>query len=352
MVDMSATPSSPSCPLRVIFMGTPQFSVPCLAYLLAQPHIQVVGVVTQPDKPSGRGQQLMPPPVKVLAQTHGIPVIQPVRLRKDEDAMAWLETLAPDYLITIAFGQILPDRVLAAPGQGTVNVHASLLPAYRGPNPIQWALLNGDKETGLTTMLTDAGVDTGAMLLVETTPITADDTLGSLTDRLAEQAGPLLVDTLNQLSAGTLTGQAQVNEAATLAPKLPKTAFAVDWTQPAGKVMDQVRALTPWPGAITMLGDMRLKISPLIAPTATDQDLIAKHSVNNPPAGKILAILKQGLLVQTGSIPIWLTTLQPPGKKPIPASDWARNVLASLPPHEWLLSAPVVPDATLSSPVR
>ncbi|MFM7390258.1 MAG: methionyl-tRNA formyltransferase, partial [Vampirovibrionales bacterium] len=200
-------------------MGTPAFAVPCLQTLLNHPdEVQVVGVITQPDRPSGRGKKLTPSPVKVLAEAHSLPVLQPERLRKDEDMMAWIEAQQADALITIAFGQILPLRVLQASRLGTINVHASLLPAYRGANPIQWSILNGDTTTGLTTMFSDEGVDTGAMLLTSTTDIYPNDTTGSLAERLSHQAGDLLMQTLRQLVAGSLEPQPQPNEGITLAP--------------------------------------------------------------------------------------------------------------------------------------
>lgn len=332
--------------LRLVFMGTPEFSVPCLQHLLQCDGMQVVGVVTQPDKPAKRGQQLTPPPVKQLAQQHGLTVWQPKRLRKDEACMAWLETLQPDALITIAFGQILPLRVLQAPRLGTVNVHASLLPAYRGPNPIQWALLNGDTETWLTTMLTDEGVDTGDMLQMERLPILPQDNLGTLSQKLATLAGPLLETTLRQLAASTLTPTPQPHHQATHAPKLEKAAFTVNWNQPAQAIVNHIRALAPQPGALACLGDLRLKILEAEMGSAPLPSVASEQKLNTIENGQILAIMKEGLAVKVGeSEVVCIRTLQPPGKKPMPASDWARNALRTLPnPQDHRFAPPALQE--------
>src|SRR5262245_57788448 len=204
--------------MRVVFMGTPEFAVPSLEALLKSDD-QVVGVVTQPDRPKGRGQQLSLSPVKLIAQREGLPLLQPTKM-KDPGFLAELSAWTPDILAVAAFGRILPPVILSLPTRGCVNVHGSLLPKYRGAGPIQWALINGETETGITTMLMDEGMDTGAMLLQSSMAISPDDTAGSLSARLAEIGGRLLVDTLTQLKAGTLTPRPQDHSQATLAPLL------------------------------------------------------------------------------------------------------------------------------------
>ena len=310
--------------MRIIFMGTPEFSVPCLQSLLDAPDIDIVGVVTQPDKPSGRGQKLTPPPVKVLADQHGIPVQQPKRLRKDDTVMSWMEELKPDYLVTIAFGQILPKRVLDCSTHGTVNVHASLLPDYRGPNPIQWAVLNGDRETGLTTMLSDEGVDTGAMLLKETTPISSNETTLDVAIRLANMSGPLLLKTLQAHHSGDLKPSIQNDALATQAPKLAKEDAFLDWHQPATTLHNQIRAYQPWPGAVAFLGNLRLK---LLQTEVLNPSLAGDLPQKELTPGTIVSILKEGVVLATTEGYLLLKTVQPAGKKAMPAADWGRNAL-------------------------
>src|SRR6185503_6389740 len=206
--------------MRIVFMGTPEFAVPSLEALLKSDD-QVVGIVTQPDRPKGRGQQLWLSPVKVIAQREGLPFLQPTKM-KDPGFLNELSAWAPDVIAVAAFGRILPSVILSLPHRGCVNVHGSLLPKYRGAGPIQWALINGETETGITTMLMDEGMDTGAMLLRATMAIAPDDTAGSLSSRLADLGGRLLVETLAQLKAGTLTPRPQDHGQATLAPLLKK----------------------------------------------------------------------------------------------------------------------------------
>lgn len=309
-------------PLRVVFMGTPQFSVPTLQTLLDDPAIEVVGVLTQPDKPVGRGQKLTPPPVKVVALEHNLPVHQPKRLRKDAEVLAWLEAQQADFFVTIAFGQILSQQVLDMPTFGTVNVHASLLPEGRGPNPIQQAILEGKAETGITTMLTDIGVDTGDMLLKETVPITEATTLTGLSEQMATLGAPLLVKTLKAYAAGELTPQPQDESLATHAPKLEKEDAILDLSSTARQLSLQVRAQQPWPGAVVAFEGQRLQWHDVALPSA---DEMADIQQGEP--GRILKVSKDGVLVQTGEGVLKVTLLQPPGKKPMAASDWARNAV-------------------------
>jgi methionyl-tRNA formyltransferase len=249
-------------PLRIIFMGTPEFAVPSLQALLdADPNTvgRVVGVVTQPDRPKGRGQQLAPPPIKVLAQQAGLPVLQPVKM-KDPDFLDTLRSWAPNVIAVTAFGRILPPVILDLPPLGCVNVHGSLLPKYRGAAPIQWAIINGETETGITTMLMDPGLDTGPMLMRATVPIHPTDTAGDLAMRLAPLGGRLLVETIAGLKSKTLAPTPQDHAKATLAPLLKKEDGWLNWKDEAPALANRIRGLTPWPGAYTYHGEERWQI--------------------------------------------------------------------------------------------
>src|SRR5712692_1578746 len=251
-----------STPLRIVFMGTPEFAVPSLQALLdADPGTvgRVVGVVTQPDRPKGRGQQLAPPPIKVLAQQAGLPILQPVKM-KDPDFLDALRGWTPDVIAVTAFGRILPPVVLDLPPLGCVNVHGSLLPKYRGAAPIQWAIINGETETGITTMLMDPGLDTGPMLMRAIIPIHPTDTAGDLAARLAPVGGRLLVETLAGLKNGTLRPTPQDHAKATLAPLLKKDDGMLNWKDAATALSNRIRGLTPWPGAYTYYGEERWQI--------------------------------------------------------------------------------------------
>src|SRR6476469_655465 len=229
--------------MRIVFMGTPEFAVPSLEALLKS-DARVVGIVTQPDRPRGRGQHLSPSPVKVIAQRDEIPLLQPTKM-KDPSFMAELSGWKPDVIAVAAFGRILPPAILSLPSRGCINVHGSLLPKYRGAGPIQWAIINGETETGITTMLMDEGMDTGAMLLQEKLEILAEDTAGTLAPRLAELGGCLLLDTLARLKAGTLTPKKQDDRQTTLAPILKKEDGLIDWTMSATSLANRVRGLSP-----------------------------------------------------------------------------------------------------------
>lgn len=244
--------------MRIVFMGTPAFAVPSLEALL-QSENTVVGVVTQPDKPKGRGQMLATSPIKQLAEKAGAPILQPMKM-KDPVFLDALRAWQPDLIAVAAFGRILPQIILDLPPKGCVNVHGSLLPKYRGAGPIQWAIMNGEEETGITTMLMDAGMDTGAMLLQERVRIDPEDTAGSLSEKLAKVGGPLLVETIRQLKAGTLTPRPQDESQATMAPLLDKEMGQVDWNSTAIEIANRVRGLSPWPGVFTHIDDKRWTI--------------------------------------------------------------------------------------------
>lgn len=239
-------------------MGTPDFAVPPLLALHKAGYALPL-VVTQPDRPKGRGRALAPPPVKTAALELGYDILQPETIR-DPAIIEQIKALAPDFLVVVAFGQILPMAVLQIPKQGPINVHASLLPRYRGPAPIQWAMIRGETETGITTILMDSGVDTGDMLLSANTQIRCDETADMLHHRLAQLGAEVLLETLHQLIAGKLFPQAQKHDQATYAPMLQKQDGHVDWQQDIEQLDRFVRAMTTWPGAFCFWGDKRLKI--------------------------------------------------------------------------------------------
>lgn len=308
-------------PLRIIFFGTPDFSVPCLRDCLNSDALNMLAVVTQPDRPAGRGNKIQPTPVKqhVLAHAPTIPVYQPTSIRKDAALIETLKTLKPDYFVTIAFGQILSQDVLDIPKRGTVNVHASLLPKYRGANPIQQAIIQGDNETGLTTMLTDIGVDTGDMLLKRTIPISETTTAIDLHNALSEAAGPLLIETLTQHAAGTLTPTPQIEADATHAPKAKKEDAEIDWHQNAQQLDWKIRGQQPWPGAVTVFNNNPLKI--------TGSTLVTCEATSQEP-GTLLTLQDNVLSVATGQGVLGITTVQPVGKKAMPVSDWLNGLKA------------------------
>src|SRR6266571_5425008 len=236
--------------MRLLFCGTPQFAVPTLKHLLARPEFDVLGVISQPDRPRGRGQQISVSPVKDVALAAHLPVHQPEKIRAPE-VQQLLERLAPDVIVIIAYGQIIPARLLTIPKLGWINLHASLLPKYRGAAPIQWAIANGETQTGLTTMRIDAGMDTGGILLQKPINISPDDTTASLATRLAEAGAPLMAETLRGVGAGTISAKPQDHAQATSAPLLKKDDGKIDWARSAHEIYNRIRAFTPWPGAFT-----------------------------------------------------------------------------------------------------
>ena len=236
--------------MRILFCGTPHFAVPTFIHLLAQPDIEIAAAITQPDRPRGRGQQLSESPMKEAAIAANVPVHQPEKIRSP-DARDLLNKLAPDCIVIIAYGQIIPASLLTIPKLGWINLHASLLPKYRGAAPINWAIANGETETGLTTMRIDAGMDTGDMLLQETLDIAPEETAPELTQSLAEAGAPLMLDTLRGLRDGKLTPRPQNNAEATHAPLLKKEDGRIDWNRPAQDIYNRMRGFDPWPGAYT-----------------------------------------------------------------------------------------------------
>ena len=243
---------------RIIFMGTPDFASPTLQKLIERGE-KLVAVVTQPDRPKGRGQKLMPPPVKVLAETHGIPVYQPLKVRAPE-FIDTIRELKPDVIVVVAFGQILPKALLDIPLHGCINVHASLLPLYRGAAPLNWCIINGETETGVTTMMMDVGLDTGDMLLLSKTPLGENEDIVSLHDRMAVMGADLLIDTLDGISKGAIIPQPQNNADSCYAPMLKKEDGIINWNSDARSIHNLVRGLASWPGACTTIDDQVLKI--------------------------------------------------------------------------------------------
>ena len=236
--------------MRILFCGTPHFAVPTFIHLLAQPDIEIAAVITQPDRPRGRGQEISASPVKEAAVAANIPVHQPEKIRSPE-ARELLQRLAPDCIVIIAYGQIIPAALMNIPKLGWINLHASLLPKYRGAAPINWAIANGETQTGLTTMRIDAGMDTGDILLQEEVDIAPEETAPELTESMAEAGAPLMLETLRGLAAGKLIACPQNNAEATYAPLLKKEDGRIDWKRPAQEIYNRIRGFTPWPGAYT-----------------------------------------------------------------------------------------------------
>lgn len=303
--------------MRILFMGTPDFAVPCLRRLLADGH-DVCGVFTQPDKPRGRGYALTPPPVAVAAKKAGIPVFQPATLRGEEPARQ-IAALQPDAMVVVAYGKILPEGILAIPPQGCINVHASLLPRYRGAAPIQWAILNGEKITGVTTMFLNKGMDTGDMIFKEETSIGPEEDYGSLYARLSEMGAALLGRTIAALAAGTAPRQPQDDALATLAPMIGKADCRLDFSAPAKRVHDQVRGLSPEPGARTLRRGQPLKVfAARLAPEPAAPG--APGEVLPAPEGE------EGLSVRCGDGKILrLTRVQGPGGRRMDAAEYLRG---------------------------
>ena len=310
--------------MKILFYGTPEFAVPTLEALLER-H-QVVGVITQPDRPAGRGQRLTARPVKRRAEAAGLPILQPARLSESQ----WperLRALGADVAVVVAFGQILPKAVLDVPPRGSINIHASLLPRYRGAAPIAWALIRGETETGVTTFLMDEGMDTGAILLQERAPIDPEETAEELAARLSRLGAGLLLRTLEQLD--TLTPVRQRHELATSAPRLRKEDGMLDWSEPARALVNRVRGCTPWPGATTETSRGRLRIWRAAA--------LDEASTSGP--GEIVKSASGALAVATGA-GLFLPRLVQPESRRIIA--W----------HDFLLGARIGPGDRFGAPRR
>jgi methionyl-tRNA formyltransferase len=299
--------------LRVIFMGTAELSCDSLRALIASPLFQVGAVVTQPDRPKGRELKLQPSPVKELALQAGLPVLQPERAR-DEAFLGALRDLQPDLIAVAAYGQILPQSILDLPRHGCLNVHTSLLPRYRGAAPIQWAILNGDAETGVTIMKMDAGLDTGDILTQATTPIHPEDNSETLHNRLARMGAELLVRTIPDYVVGKLNSRPQPADGATYAPKIKKQDGHIDWNQPASVLWNRVRGLMPWPGAFSYLpGQLQPHLLKI-----WQAEVVARSG----PPGEVLQADKAGIVVGCGREALRILILQREGGRHLPAQDF------------------------------
>lgn len=294
--------------MRIIFMGTPTFSVPSLKALLASSH-KVVGVVTQPDRPKGRGHEVVFSPIKQMAEAHRLPLLQPEKINSP-DFLNCLKAWEPDVIAVTAFGKILPKDILDLPIQGCVNVHGSLLPRYRGAAPIQWALINGDTETGITTMLMDKGMDTGAILLQQAVKIEPEDTLEELSERLSRIGGALLIETLRRLEEKTITPCPQDNTEATFAFLLKKEDGIINWAHSAKDLVNRIRGLSPWPGSYTFLHEERL----LIWKASIAEGEVEFLDREQKP-GLIVKVGKKDFRVSTGKGIVKVTEIQPVNKK-------------------------------------
>lgn len=295
-------------------MGTPDFAVPSLEALIENGY-NVVGVFCQPDRPKGRGHKLAACPVKETAVKHNIPVFQPERIKREE-GVAMLKACAPDLCVTVAFGQLLSQEILDIPPLGTINVHSSLLPKHRGSAPINWSMIMGDRVTGVTTMFTDKGMDTGDILLMRETPIGEKENAGELSDRLSVMGAQLLIETIRELEAGTLRRIPQDHEAATYEPKMDKELGRIDWTKPAKQIDWLVRGVTPWPGAFTTLGEQTIKVFELS---------VREGGASGQPGEIIAADAKNGLIVSCGDHDVELKQIQMPGAKRMNAKDYLRG---------------------------
>ena len=299
-------------------MGTPDFAVPSLKALVENGY-HVVGVFCQPDRPKGRGHKLAACPVKEYAVSQNIPVFQPERIKREE-GVQMLKSCAPDLCVTAAFGQLLSQEILDIPPMGTINVHSSLLPKHRGSAPINWSIITGDTVTGVTTMFTDKGMDTGDILLMKETPIGETENAGELSDRLSVMGAGLLIETIRELENGTLKRIPQDHEAATYEPKMDKELGRLDWSKSAREIDCLVRGATPWPGAFTTLagenGEQTIKVF----------EIAVKSGESSGQPGEIIAAdAKNGLVVSCGDHDVELKQIQMPGAKRMNAKDYLRG---------------------------
>ena len=302
--------------MRLLFIGTSPFAVPSLRLLHQSPEHEVLAVVTQPDRPQGRGGKLSVSPVKAAAAALGLPLYQPEKVRAKE-FVGIVREMAPDIIVVAAFGQIIPQKILDIPPMGCLNVHGSLLPRWRGAAPMQYALMAGDAETGVTTMMMDAGLDTGDILLQASLPLDAVENLGDLEEKLAQVGADLLMQTLTVIAEGRCPRTPQDPALVTLAPSLPPDIGALDWTQPAAELHNLVRGVTPKPGAYTTAGGKRLKIWRTELVEAQEADAGAPGTVENVGGGGITVYASKGALR--------LLEVQPESKGRMAADAWARG---------------------------
>lgn len=295
--------------MKIVFMGTPDFAVSSLEACI-EAH-DVIGVFTQPDRPKGRGKKLAPPPVKVKAEAHGIDVYQPEKLKTAEN-VALLKSLAPDLIVVVAYGQILSKEILDIPPKGCINVHASLLPKYRGASPINWAIVQGEQVTGVTTMYMDVGLDTGDMIEKVEVEITPDMNAGELHDILMEKGGVVLASTLDKIDQGFAERTPQDDALSSYAPLLDKNTGIIDWTKPVQTIVNQIRGLNPWPVAVTTFEGKKMKVF----------SAQCGESLKKGAPGEILEVNKTGLYVQAGDGIVNVQILQFPNSKRMHISQY------------------------------
>lgn len=300
--------------MKIVFMGTPDFAIPALD-LLVERGENIVGVVTMPDRPKGRGRKLKAPPVKEIAERKGITVFQPGKIR-DDFFISKLRGLNPDVIVVVAFGRILPKEILKIPRLGCVNLHASLLPGYRGAAPINWVIVNGEKMTGVTTMLMDEGLDTGDILLQKEVEIEEGDTAESLHAKLSKTGAKLLLETLYRLKEGEITPIPQDHSKATMSPMLKKEDRLIDWGKGAKEISNLIRALTPWPGAFTHIQGKILKILKGIAMEGDSKDIVP---------GTIIEIDEKGITISTGKGFLLIKEIQLQDHKKMGVADFLRG---------------------------
>jgi methionyl-tRNA formyltransferase len=300
--------------VKLVFMGTPAFAAPTLKRLMATHH-HVAAVVTQPDRPQGRGMELSPPPIKTLALELELPVLQPEKASSDA-FIEKIRALAPQAAVVVAYGQILKRDFLDVPPLGCVNLHPSLLPRYRGPTPIQSALLAGEETTGVTTMLLDEGTDTGDILLQRTAPINADDTAGTLHDKLAEEGAELIVETLDALEDGAVAPRPQNEADASMTRKIGKKDSVIDWSRTPAEICNLVRAMDPWPGCQTTVRGALVKVWRVLP---------SEEKTRGGQPGEILRAARDGLLVQAGGGVVKILEAQPAGGKRMSIDDFMRG---------------------------
>ncbi|MBE6022382.1 MAG: methionyl-tRNA formyltransferase [Cellulosilyticum sp.] len=300
--------------MNVVFMGTPDFAVPTLEMLIAEGHT-VSAVVTQPDKAKGRGKKLSMPPVKEVALAHDLPVLQPERIKGDEAFFEHIQSLNPDVIVVVAFGQILPESILNIPKYGCINIHGSLLPKYRGAAPIQWAILNEEKVTGVTIMYMDKGMDTGDMLLKREMPIEADDTYESLHDKMKIVGANALKDAFPMILSGGKEREKQNSDEATYASMIQKSLGEINWQETTSHIDAKIRGLNPWPGGYTYYKGEVMKV----------WKAVPYDEGSEEEAGTILDVNKEGVLVKTGNGTLWIQEIQMPNKKRMPVSEYIKG---------------------------
>lgn len=312
--------------MRVVFCGTPQFAVPTLKHLLSQSEFEIINVITQPDRPRGRGMEVSSSPVKQVAAEAGLRLLQPDKIRAPEMEET-LRILRPDAIVIIAYGQIIPARLLSIPKLGWINLHASLLPKYRGAAPVQWAIAHGETTTGLTTMRIDAGMDTGEILLQKEMEIASNETAPELAARMAEAGAALMAATLRGVAAGSLRSRPQNNDQATYAPLLKKEDGRIDWARPADEIYNRMRAFTPWPGAFTSFRGRTVHVFAEPVSSKIEGEQSAGPSSAAPALPGVLRINSRGLFVACGgATELRVLSVKREGGKSVAAMEFVHGV--------------------------